>query len=32
MTKGELRVVVSGTTEIPWNTKLLWGNGSQVFE
>jgi hypothetical protein len=30
--KGVVRVVVQGDREIPWNVKLVWGNGTRVTE
>lgn len=30
--KGVVRMVVQGDREIPWNVKLVWGNGSRVTE
>lgn len=30
--KGVVRMVVQGDREIPWNVKLIWGNGTRVTE
>jgi calpain-7 len=30
--KGVVRMVVQGDREIPWNVKLVWGNGTRVTE
>lgn len=30
--KGVVRMVVQGDREIPWNIKLVWGNGARVTE
>ena len=30
--KGVVRMVVQGDREIPWNIKLVWGNGTRVTE
>lgn len=30
--KSKVRLLLSGTKDVPWNIKLVWGKGERVFE